>query len=433
MKWKDQFRFVRQNMKKNRSRIFMTVLAAAMGCSFLIVLASVGFGLQKSVVSEVTEDSLLTEIEVYGRIEEGTYHELTREDVKWFESLEDVKSVTRRKGVSAEIESQVGDVTLTGSAVSVDFPSELNGTVELEAGGLPSDGDEIWVGYHFADQLIQQQQIDEIDELVGKPIQLVVFGEYTDDESEVREHTVFNLKVAGVLTKPSREYLQDHTIYLSESTLSAIDSYLISVSPEVELEEQSAVIENTAYDRVNIYADDVENVKHITKQLDDRSYSTYSIVNEMKEINSIFLIMKIGLIFVGTIAVIIASIGIYNTMTMAVTERTQEIGIMKAIGAHPRTIKRIFLIESGTIGLIGACIGTIVSYGISMAVNAAFPLMMREFLDTKPPEGLIFSDIPLSLTLICVGISFIVAVLSGMRPAVKATKIDVLKALRRDI
>lgn len=71
-------------------------------------------------------------------------------------------------------------------------------------------------------------------------------------------------------------------------------------------------------------------------------YSTYSAQNELKQINVIFLIIKIGLITVGTVAVLIASIGIFNTMTMAVTERAQDIGIMKAIGAHPGVIKKSF-------------------------------------------------------------------------------------------
>src|SRR5690606_12974848 len=67
MKWQDRFRFVRQNMGKNKSRIFMTVLAAAMGCAFLIMLASVAFGLQNSLIKEITEGQTLTRIELYDK------------------------------------------------------------------------------------------------------------------------------------------------------------------------------------------------------------------------------------------------------------------------------------------------------------------------------------------------------------------------------
>ena len=74
---------------------------------------------------------------------------------------------------------------------------------------------------------------------------------------------------------------------------------------------------------------------------------------------------KIGLIFVGVIAVLISAIGIFNTMTMAVTERTQEIGIMKAIGASPNVIRKMFLLESAYIGILGSVLGIIISYGVS--------------------------------------------------------------------
>ena len=136
-------------------------------------------------------------------------------------------------------------------------------------------------------------------------------------------------------------------------------------------------IKNT-YDEVKIYAKNMEAVQSISDQLKEKNYATYSVVNELKEVNMVFMIAKAGLIFIGTIAILIASIGIYNTMTMAVTERAPDIGIMKAIGASPKTIKRIFLLESSYIGLIGALIGTVVSYGISYTVNFAIPFIIKQ-------------------------------------------------------
>jgi acetoin utilization transport system permease protein len=106
---------------------------------------------------------------------------------------------------------------------------------------------------------------------------------------------------------------------------------------------------------------------------------------------------------------------------------------MKAIGANPKTIKNIFLIESSYIGLLGALVGTIVAYFISFAVNFGFPLIIESAFGEQPPEDLQFSYIPFELPLICVAICLLVTIISGLRPAKRATKIDVLKAMRREI
>jgi acetoin utilization transport system permease protein len=120
-------------------------------------------------------------------------------------------------------------------------------------------------------------------------------------------------------------------------------------------------------------------------------------------------------------------------MTMAVTERSQDIGIMKAIGATPKTIKRIFLLESGYIGLWGVGLGTLLAYLVSYGVNFALPIVVEQFIGERVPEGFMLSYIPWSLTAIAVTICMGVTLISGWRPAAKATTVDVLKALRRDV
>ena len=121
-------------------------------------------------------------------------------------------------------------------------------------------------------------------------------------------------------------------------------------------------------------------------------------------------------------------------MTMAVTERTREIGVMKAIGASPKLIQRLFVMESAYIGVIGTVIAVIISYIVSFAANYAIPKILymatneKEFLTTE----IQFSAIPWQLVVIAAAISIGVAILSGWRPARKATKIDVIQALRQD-
>ena len=187
------------------------------------------------------------------------------------------------------------------------------------------------------------------------------------------------------------------------------------------------------YSDVKIIANDMENVDAISKKLKEEGYYIYSVTEELDQVNLIFAVVKSGLVIIGLIALLIASIGIYNTMSMAVTERTHEIGVMKAIGGTPKLIRSIFLMESSYIGLVGAIVGVLAAYLVSFGINKLLPYVIKGVFHENLDQVIQLSYIPFYLVLICVVLSMGVAMLSGMKPAKKATKIDVLSALRRDI
>ncbi|CAH2712950.1 ABC transporter permease YtrF [Neobacillus rhizosphaerae] len=449
MQLKDQFRFVRQNMKKNKTRVFMTILATAMGCAFLIVLASVGFGLQKSVVKEITEQRVITQIDVHGKElnDQDGFRPLNETDIQLFEKVKDVKAVTRRKMLQQESTYIIGNYQESAQTYVTNFASEVKAGFELSEGRLPKGKDEIVVGYNFSLNLASKDAPGDIydkkgqikaeyrysGKLIGQKLELTV--RQNKDGKQV-EKTI-PLTVVGITKKPTREWAEDRTVFIADEMLTEIENFtgtpkglLLDENSEVPAEFKA---QDNSYDEVKIYAKNMEAVQSISDKLTEKKYGTYSVVNELKEVNMVFMIAKAGLIFIGTIAILIASIGIYNTMTMAVTERAPDIGIMKAIGANPKTIKRIFLLESSYIGLIGALIGTVVSYGISYTVNFAIPLIIKQAFGKETQIDLIFSDIPLILPLICIVICFGVTIISGFRPAQRATKVDVLKAMRREV
>ena len=186
---------------------------------------------------------------------------------------------------------------------------------------------------------------------------------------------------------------------------------------------------------MNVYVDKLENVKAVSKKLKSEGYYVYSIADELEQLDVFFLALKAGLVFVGTIAILISSIGIFNTMTMAVTERTREIGVMKAIGANPKLIQRLFLMESAWIGIIGTILAVVISYGVSIISNFVLPIIVASALgeDDFGSLDVKFSVIPWQLVVIASTISIGVAMISGWRPARKATKIDVINALRQEL
>ncbi|MFY3793355.1 ABC transporter permease [Ureibacillus sp. MALMAid1270] len=428
MLFKDQLSFVLQHMSKNKLRVTMTVLAAMIGCAFLIVLASVGFGLQESIKREILNQEDITEINLWGD------EPLTQEEMTEIEEMDHVNVVLTRYELSDSIRTTLEDreAESMGKAVNMEDLAKLPST--LSEGRLPENANEIVVGYHFAQRLLNdkdreiiEQKSKEADEqgnwynglgegYKGEILNKEVTLQFMDPETMEYLDEGHTFTIVGILEAPDYEFLVDSSILFSDELL----------------EEQPDLI---AYPATTIYVDTLENVLPVLDQLKENNYQVYSPIEQVKELDLFFLIFKIGLIFIGTISILIASIGIFNTMTMAVTERTREIGVLKAIGASPSIIQRLFLMESAFIGLVGTILAVIVSYGLSYVINAVLPLVVSYALseDNTDMAGITFSIIPISLVLLAGGISIFVAILSGWRPARKATKIEVIQALRQEL
>jgi len=431
MKFIDQVGFVRRNAKKNKTRLFMTVLATAMGCAFLIVLASVGFGLQQSIVDNIVGDRLVTAIDVWGKEDVGN-EPLTEEDMAYLRSVDRVASVTFRHYVHQTLSPKVEGTSLEENGVeivAVDYAQEASAGFALHAGRLPQAADEVVIGYSLRES--------KPEAWIGKTMEMEVL-QY-DGDNEVR--TPVTATIVGVKEAPTKEWEVERRVFIGLGLLERIEeiagTQLGAVrDPDLGEEYLSTIrlaTEPRAYRSVEVIAESAEHVEAVADAIREAGYYNHSIANELEQVNVVFLIMKIGLAFVGAIAVLIASIGIYNTMTMAVTERSQDIGIMKAIGARPSAVRRLFLLESGWIGLLGAFFGAAAAYGVSMGANAALPLVIKTFLKETLPDDFVFSLIPPALTAAACLLSVAVAMLSGSGPARRATRIDVLRALRRDL
>ncbi|MEC3882799.1 ABC transporter permease [Halobacillus sp. HZG1] len=235
MKWKDRFNFIRQNMKKNKSRVFMTILATAIGCAFLIVLASVGFGAQRFIVNDLMQDRAITEVTVYGKqaADEGESPEITKEDLETFQSMENVKAVSHKIQLRTEADI-LYDAYAGSSTVSVvDFQSEKEAGLNLSSGRMPQEENEVLIGYHL-DQLLYKKSEEETEdqifnqnglvkeeyrmdeELLNKTIEIEV-EQYKDDEWVTE---TFAVEVVGIMEEPARDWQVSNDVYISEAVLS---------------------------------------------------------------------------------------------------------------------------------------------------------------------------------------------------------------------
>lgn len=433
MLFRDRIDFVRQHVKKNRMRIFTTILATTMGCAFLIVLASIAFGLQGSLKDEILSDSSVTKIEVYNSDEK-------KMDQKAIKAIPNVQALVETTHFNEALNTYVKFENRSGfSEVKFNnFEEQRKAKVKLSDGTYPTKDNEIVVGYNLGQNLVtkkeRQNAKEEPDEqgkskigyhqsLLGKTISISFKPENSKKHTKTRKY-----KIVGIGEKPSKEWDMDSSIQLSDTMKSEIlkDYNIIA---EQKMKEQDFY-----YVSYYAYATDIEAVKGILKALKAMNLSVYSVTEQLEQLNVFFLALKVGLIFVGTIAVLIASIGIFNTMTMAVTERTREIGVMKAIGATPKLIQRLFVMESAYIGILGTVLAIIISYIISFIANFALPKILDAVMPGSGIEeaGIRFSTIPWELVVIASLISIGVAIMSGWRPARKATKIDVIQALHQE-
>jgi putative ABC transport system permease protein len=187
--------------------------------------------------------------------------------------------------------------------------------------------------------------------------------------------------------------------------------------------------ETEGYQMAVVRVSDPDTVTDVEKKLSDLGFSVFSIVDQLKELRTVFLIINSSLGLLGGISLLVASFGIANTMIMSILERTREIGIMKAIGAEDREIKLIFFVEAALIGFAGGVIGSLAAWGIDVASNH---IAYRFFLKPRGIAYVTFFALPPYLWLGAIAFAVTVAIAAALYPAARAARIDPVKALRHD-
>jgi ABC-type antimicrobial peptide transport system permease subunit len=182
------------------------------------------------------------------------------------------------------------------------------------------------------------------------------------------------------------------------------------------------------YPRVTLNVDPATSHQTLSDTIKTMGYRTFSFAEQFDEITKFFWYFDLALGLIGLIALVTASLGIINTMVMSILERTREIGVLKSLGADERDIRRLFLVESGAIGAIGAMAGIFLGWVITRAASfIARWYMVREGID----EMELFA-LPWWLILIALSFGVLVSLAAGFYPASRAARVDPVAALRND-
>ena len=167
----------------------------------------------------------------------------------------------------------------------------------------------------------------------------------------------------------------------------------------------------------------VASVEDAIKKL---GFNTFSILDATKSLQRFFKILDMFLFIFGSLALTVASIGIVNTLVMAVLERRREIGIMKAIGASDQDVRGLFFAEAGAMGLLGGALGVALGWAIGQVISVGTNIYLRN--QGFPPEHL--WAVTWWLIVFALGVAFVISLLSGLYPASRAAKLDPVQALR---
>jgi len=164
----------------------------------------------------------------------------------------------------------------------------------------------------------------------------------------------------------------------------------------------------------------------VEKDIQKLGFRTFSLNSMLGEMNRVFIVMDAALGAVGSVALLVACLGIVNTLFIAVLERRREIGIMKAVGARRKDIRRLFLVEGSLIGLLGGLLGIVLGYSVARVIN----FFLNLYIESQGARPADLFHFPPWLLLAAIGFSVAVSVLSAISPAARAARLDPVDSLR---
>lgn len=180
------------------------------------------------------------------------------------------------------------------------------------------------------------------------------------------------------------------------------------------------------YSQVKVIADDPDALPQVRRLIESLGFSTTSVADTVEQIDQLFGTLRTVLAILGLVALAVAALGMFNTLTVSLLERTREVGLMKAMGMKSNEVRELFLTESMIMGFVGGILGIFLGFVGGKMTSAVLSLY-----SISHGQGLIdVAHIPASFVIVVFALSLIVGIFTGVYPARRATKISALDALR---
>jgi len=433
------------NLNRMRGRVVLTAFGVVIGTAAVIMLVSLGVGLQRSATGSLGDIANLKQINVmpqYGGFEGEVVIAPIGGNTK----------VVRRGGASSDqpqglTEKALEDLRAIPGVAAVVPIDDLQGAYQLKyqralgggqvvgvgpdtlaqlglvaaSGRVEVSTGRAVVGARVADNFFDPQRgtplrnISLLDETVN--LELMKFGDLGDMTTRT-----WRYQVVGILQEGGES---DYQIFIPQYDIQKMNEWL--AGKRIDRGKQG-------YNRAIVQVADTRQVAEVQAQIRERGHNAYSAMDTVREINNFFGILQAVLGGIGGIALFVAAFGIINTLSMAILERTREIGLMKALGARNRDVMSIFLGEAAFIGLLGGVVGVLIGWGLSSTANVVIRGLLQQsgsgglFGGSGGPEDIVYT--PAWLAIFAVVFATLVGLVSGIYPALRAATLDPLRALK---
>jgi len=434
----DLISIILDNLGRRKTRVALTAIGVIIGTAAVVVLVSLAIGLQKNATQQLYGIGNLTQIDVYPNYEEvmasgpygggGVYAMpsvqtlITDDTIDQLASIPGVSSVIPRDYIQGGSMIKVNQLEAYAGIIGVGTEDMSYLGVDLQGGEYNLVKGTAVIGSMVPNQFYdpkwrpgQEQPVPP--DLLSQTVKLVLI-KYDMEGNEIRKS--LPLRIGGILKESKGE--SDYSIYMSLDEVTSINEWMMA---------RRINRNRDGYNQLIVNAENVENVLEISDQITQLGYQAYTPQSYIQGINSFFLILQVIFGGVGAIALLVAAIGIANTMAMAILERTREIGLMKAVGATNRDVLSIFLGEAAGIGFIGGLGGVFLGWAAGQIINVlALSYLAGQSAQQggPPPSTAVFT--PLWLPVFALIFSTMIGLLSGLYPALRAATMVPITALK---
>ncbi|MDQ5902076.1 MAG: hypothetical protein QG606_292 [Patescibacteria group bacterium] len=398
-----------RNMFANRMRSILTVGGVAIGIGIITLLIALGFGVQGMVIREVTKNNPSDIIDISNKSLES-FALLDKTAINKMRNIAGIKEIEVRASVGGKFVNGDSQTDVTLNAISRHFLDLARTDIRQET------RDELFAvpnGILVTPKLASLLGYENPDDSIGNEIEYsavvtsdMIASDLGEGESKiVIDESQNTLKIVGI----AKDQARDDAVY----------AY-------IPLEVIQGRYGNVAGQFAKARVEDESTIESVRLQIEQTAFVTESIVDTIADINSFFSIVRGILIVFGVIIMSISAMGMLNTLSVSLLQRTKEVGILKALGAKRSDIFKMFIFEAFLISFLGGSLGLLFGYGGAKGINTGVNLLAEKY----GVSSMNFVQLPSAFVVSIIVFIFFLGLITGIFPAMRASKIHALEALR---